>query len=74
MSWLDGFAHTGKQDDERLARAGVRSAEDLLKRLVSHADLVVLSRETGIQEQRLLGFAVQAHFRRLTTSAVEQGR
>jgi hypothetical protein len=72
MSWLDEFAHSGKQDVDRLARAGVLNADDLLNRLGSHADLVVLSRETGIQEQRLLGFAVQAHFRRLRGAPVGQ--
>lgn len=68
--WLDGFAHVRPRDAERLAAAGIRSADDLLDRLTSHARLMALARESGIDEHRLLSLAVQAQFQRLRAPAI----
>lgn len=68
--WLDGFAHARPRDAERLGTAGIQSADDLLGRLTDHARLVTLARESGIPEQRLLSFAVQAQFQRLHAPAI----
>ncbi len=68
--WLDNFAHVRPRDADRLAAAGIRSADDLLDRLTSHARLMALVRESGIDEDRMLSLAVQAQFQRLRAPAV----
>lgn len=68
--WLDGFAHVRPGDAERLGAAGIGSADLLLDRLADHACLMTLARESGIPEQRLLSFSVQAQFQRLRGPAI----
>jgi hypothetical protein len=65
MSWLQGFFRVRAHDEARLSRAGITSAEQLLERLTSPARLAELAAQTGIGEERLLGFAMQAQFLRL---------
>jgi hypothetical protein len=68
--WLDSFAHVRPRDAERLGAAGIRNGDDLLDRLANHGRLMTLARESGIDEQRLPSFAVQAQFQRLRAPAV----
>ena len=65
MSWLQGFFRVHALDEDRLLLAGITSADQLLERLTSPARLAELATQTGIREERLLGFAMQAQFFRL---------
>ena len=70
MSWLDQFAQTRTGDVERLARAGIHSAPDLLLHVTSYRELRAVAQVSGVQEQRLLTLAVQAQFHRLRAEPV----
>ena len=70
MTWLDHFAQTRSGDAERLARTGIHSAAELLERITSYRELRAVAQSSGVQEHRLLTFAVQAQFHRLRPAPI----